>query len=115
MSLRITRPDDWHVHLRDGEPMRSVVAATARVFGRAVVMPNLSPPVTTVNAAAAYRERIVQALPADSRFAPLLTLYLTDRTSSAEIARASRSNRPLNCCAEILMATLRPRRVSTAL
>ena len=91
MSLRITRPDDWHVHLRDGEPMRSVVAATARVFGRAVVMPNLSPPVTTVNAAAAYRERIVQALPADSRFAPLLTLYLTDRTSSAEIARARAS------------------------
>src|SRR5207249_2498464 len=83
--------DDWHVHLRDGEAMRSVVAATARVFGRAVVMPNLSPPVTTVNAAAAYRERIVQALPADSRFAPLLTLYLTDRTSSAEIARARAS------------------------
>lgn len=91
MKLRIIRPDDWHLHLRDGDAMRSVVAASARVFGRAVVMPNLTPPVTTVAAAAAYRERIVGALPADSRFAPLLTLYLTDETSSAEIARARAS------------------------
>jgi dihydroorotase len=80
-TLTITRPDDWHLHLRDGEAMRSVIGATARVFGRAVVMPNLEPPVTTVAAAAAYRERIVAALPAASHFAPLLTLYLTDRTS----------------------------------
>ena len=85
-TLTITRPDDWHLHLRDGEAMRSVVGATARVFGRAVVMPNLEPPVTTVAAAAAYRERIAAALPPASRFAPLLTLYLTDNTPTAEIA-----------------------------
>jgi dihydroorotase len=90
-TLTITRPDDWHLHLRDGEPMRSVVGATARVFGRAIVMPNLEPPVTTVAAAAAYRERIAAALPAGSRFAPLLTLYLTDNTPVAEIAEARRS------------------------
>ena len=90
-TLTITRPDDWHLHLRDGEPMRSVVGATARVFGRAIVMPNLQPPVTTVAAASAYRERIAAALPKGSRFAPLLTLYLTDRTSTAEIALAKRS------------------------
>src|SRR5436305_10432312 len=90
-SLTITRPDDWHVHLRDGELMRSVVGATARAFGRAVVMPNLDPPVTTVAAAAAYRERIAAAVPSTSRFAPLLTLYLTDTTPVAEIAQARRS------------------------
>jgi dihydroorotase len=90
-SLTLIRPDDWHLHLRDGEPMRSVVGATARVFGRAVVMPNLDPPVTTVGAAAAYRERIAAALPRDSRFAPLLTLYLTDQTTAEEIAQARRS------------------------
>src|SRR5208283_2250166 len=90
-TLTITRPDDWHLHLRDGEPMRSVVGASARVFGRAVVMPNLEPPVTTVAAAAAYRERIAAALPATSHFAPLLTLYLTDDTPVAEIAEAQRS------------------------
>src|SRR5208283_3248803 len=90
-TLTITRPDDWHLHLRDGEPMRSVVGASARVFGRAVVMPNLEPPVTTVAAAAAYRERIAAALPPGSRFAPLLTLYLTDNTSAAQIQEARRS------------------------
>ena len=90
-TLTITRPDDWHLHLRDGELMRSVVGATARVFGRAVVMPNLQPPVTTVVAAAAYRERIAAALPEGSRFAPLLTLYLTDSTTPDEIALAQRS------------------------
>lgn len=90
-TLTITRPDDWHLHLRDGELMRSVVGATARVFGRAVVMPNLQPPVTTVLAAAAYRERIAAALPVGSRFAPLLTLYLTDSTTPNEIALAQRS------------------------
>ena len=90
-SLTITRPDDWHVHLRDGELMRGVVGATARAFGRAVVMPNLDPPVTTVAAAAAYRERIATALPPKSRFAPLLTLYLTDNTPAAEIGEARRS------------------------
>ena len=86
--LKITRPDDWHVHLRDGDPMRSVVGATARIFGRAVLMPNLDPPITTVAAAAAYRDRVVAALPAGSRFTPLLTLYLTDNTSPVEIERA---------------------------
>jgi dihydroorotase len=90
-TLTITRPDDWHLHLRDGEAMQSVVGATARVFGRAIVMPNLDPPVTTVAAAAAYRERIAAAVPAASRFAPLLTLYLTDNTPTAEIAAAQRS------------------------
>jgi dihydroorotase len=90
-SLTITRPDDWHLHLRDGDLMRSVVGATARVFGRAIVMPNLEPPVTTVRGAAAYRERIAAAVPAGSRFAPLLTLYLTDNTPVTEIAEARRS------------------------
>ena len=90
-TLTIVRPDDWHLHLRDGELMRSVVAASARVFGRAVVMPNLKPAVTTVAAAASYRERIAAALPRGSRFAPLMTLYLTERTTSDEIARARAS------------------------
>jgi len=89
--LTIVRPDDWHLHLRDGGAMRSVVAATARVFGRAVVMPNLKPPVTTVAAASEYRERIAAALPSTSRFAPLMTLYLTDRTTVGEIAAARAS------------------------
>jgi dihydroorotase len=91
MTLTITRPDDWHLHLRDGERMRAVVGATARTFARAVVMPNLSPPVTTVASAAAYRDRILAALPASSTFAPLMTLYLTDNTSAEEIARARAS------------------------
>jgi dihydroorotase len=91
LTLTITRPDDWHLHLRDGELMRSVVGATARVFARAVVMPNLKPPVTTVTEAAAYRERIAAALPAASRFAPLMTLYLTDNTSANQIALARAS------------------------
>ena len=91
MTLTITRPDDWHLHLRDGEMMRSVVGATARTFARAVVMPNLTPPVTTVAAAAAYRDRILAALPAGSTFAPLMTLYLTDSTPAEEIARARAS------------------------
>jgi len=91
MRLAITRPDDWHLHLRDGPALAAVVGATARVFGRAVIMPNLKPPVTTVAAAAAYRERIRAALPAGSRFEPLMTLYLTDATSADEIARARAS------------------------
>ena len=91
MTLTITRPDDWHLHLRDGEMMHSVVGATARTFARAVVMPNLTPPVTTVAAAAAYRDRILAALPAGSAFAPLMTLYLTDNTPAEEIARARAS------------------------
>jgi dihydroorotase len=86
--LTITRPDDWHVHLRDGPALAAVVAATAGSFARAIVMPNLKPPVTDVAAAAAYRDRIRAALPADAAFEPLMTLYLTDHTSASEIRRA---------------------------
>jgi len=85
--LEIRRPDDWHTHLRDGELLRLVIPYTARVFGRAVVMPNLVPPVTTREMARAYRERIQAALPADSRFAPLMTCYLTDDSDPDEIAK----------------------------
>lgn len=85
--LTIRRPDDWHVHLRDGAVMEGVVGWTARQFGRAIVMPNLSPPVTTVAAAAAYRDRIVAALPAGSGFTPLMVAYLTDGIDPDELAR----------------------------
>ena len=84
-TLTIRRPDDWHVHLRDGPVLQAVAGATARVFSRAIVMPNLRPPVTTVAAARAYRERILAALPDDSGFTPLLTAYLTDATDPLEI------------------------------
>lgn len=84
--LVIRRPDDWHVHLRDGDMLAAVVPHTARQFGRAIVMPNLSPPVTTVQQARAYRERIMTALPADTAFEPLLTAYLTDTIDPGEIA-----------------------------
>ena len=87
-SITITQPDDWHAHLRDGAQMASVVGATARQFARAIVMPNLKPPVTTARQAKAYRERILAALPKGSAFEPLMTLYLTDDTPAAEIARA---------------------------
>jgi len=87
-SLRIQRPDDWHVHLRDGAALKSVAHFTAERFGRAIVMPNLKPAVTTTELARAYRQRILAALPAASRFEPLLTLYLTDGTSADEINRA---------------------------
>jgi dihydroorotase len=90
-TVRLTRPDDWHQHLRDGVALRAVVAATAQVFGRAIVMPNLKPPITTTDAANAYRERILAALPPGNGFEPLMTLYLTDSTSADEIARAKAS------------------------
>jgi dihydroorotase len=90
-SLTLTRPDDWHIHLRDGAALRSVVPDAARQFARAIVMPNLRPPVVNVAAAAAYRERIRAARPAGSRFEPLMTLYLTDRTTPADIADARAS------------------------
>jgi len=90
-TLTLVRPDDWHLHLRDGDALAAVVGATARVFGRAMVMPNLNPPVTTVAAAARYRERILAALPEGTPFAPLMTLYLTDNTPPEEIARAKAS------------------------
>ena len=86
--LTLTRPDDWHLHLRDGAAMAAVLPCTARQFGRAIVMPNLRPPVTTAAAAVAYRHRILAALPAGSDFQPLMTLYLTDNTAPEEIARA---------------------------
>jgi dihydroorotase len=89
--LVLVRPDDWHVHLRDGPMLRAVAAATARVFARAIVMPNLRPPVTTTSAAKAYRERILAALPRGTPFEPLMTLYLTDLTTAAEIADARAS------------------------
>lgn len=90
-SLTLLRPDDWHVHLRDGDLMKSVVGATARQFARAIVMPNLKPPVVTVEQAGAYRSRILAALPAGAAFEPLMTLYLTDNTAPDEIARAKAS------------------------
>jgi dihydroorotase len=85
--LVIRRPDDWHVHLRDGDMLAAVAPYTARQFGRAIVMPNLSPPITTVEAARAYRRRILAVLPPESRFDPLMTAYLTDTISATEIAR----------------------------
>lgn len=91
MQITITRPDDWHLHLRDGEALTSVLAHTARQFGRAIVMPNLKPPVTTVEMAAAYRNRILAARPAGSNFEPLMTLYLTDNTPATEIVKAAAS------------------------
>jgi dihydroorotase len=87
-TLKITRPDDWHLHLRDGAALAAVLPATARQFARAIVMPNLRPPVTTAAAAVAYRERIQAALPAGSDFTPLMTLYLTDNLPPAEVVRA---------------------------
>jgi len=91
--IRLTRPDDWHLHLRDGAALAAVLPATANVFGRAIVMPNLRPPVTTVAAAAAYRARILAACPpaGDAEFTPLMTLYLTDNTSPDEVRRAKAS------------------------
>jgi dihydroorotase len=83
--LTIRRPDDWHVHLRDGDMLRAVVDYTARQFGRAIVMPNLSPPITTVASAEAYRRRILAALPPGSDFEPLMTCYLTDSADKSEI------------------------------
>jgi len=85
--IEIRRPDDWHVHLRDGAMLGRVAAYTARQFARAIVMPNLTPPVTTAAAAAAYRDRILAVLPADAGFTPLMTCYLTDNADAAEIAR----------------------------
>lgn len=90
-SLIITRPDDWHLHLRDGAALASVLPHSARQFGRAIVMPNLKPPVTTTKQAAAYRDRIRAALPAGMTFEPLMTLYLTDNTPPDEIRRAKDS------------------------
>ncbi|WP_321913182.1 dihydroorotase [Paraburkholderia sp. J11-2] len=90
-TLTLARPDDWHLHVRDGAMLAAVLPHTARQFGRAIIMPNLKPPVTTTEQAAAYRERILAALPAGSTFEPLMTLYLTDNTPPEEIRRAKAS------------------------
>ena len=89
MKLTITRPDDWHLHVRDGDLLKDVVPFTAQRFARAIIMPNLTPPVTTTQQALAYRERILQVIPADSNFEPLMVLYLTNNTSAEEIKRAA--------------------------
>ena len=90
-SLTLTRPDDWHLHLRDGAEMAAVLPDSAARFARAIIMPNLKPPITTVELARAYRERIVAALPPGMQFIPLMTLYLTDDMSPLEIERAKGS------------------------
>lgn len=93
MSDRLTllRPDDWHIHLRDGAVLPHTVADVARTFGRAIIMPNLVPPVRNAEQADAYRQRILAARPAGSRFEPLMVLYLTDRTQPSEIREAKAS------------------------
>ena len=91
ITLTIRRPDDWHLHVRDGDAMQAVVPHTAQQFGRAIIMPNLKPPVTITAEALAYRDRILAAVPAGSGFEPLMTLYLTDTTEAAEIHRAHAS------------------------
>ncbi len=90
-SLTITRPDDWHLHLRDGAALKAVLPDSARQFARAIVMPNLRPPVTTTELAMAYRQRILDALPQGAIFEPLMTLYLTDNTNAEEISKAKAS------------------------
>jgi dihydroorotase len=90
-TLTLHRPDDWHLHLRDGPGLAAVVGPTARVFGRAIVMPNLKPPVTSVAAAGAYRDRILAALPTGTRFEPLMTLYLTDNLPPVQVVEARAS------------------------
>jgi dihydroorotase len=92
-SITITRPDDWHLHLRDGEHLRAVLPDTARRFARAIVMPNLKPPVTTTRLALEYRGRVLAALPAGARFEPLMTLYLTDNMPASEIEQARASGK----------------------
>jgi len=92
MQITITRPDDWHLHLRDGAALVAILPHSARQFARAIIMPNLRPPVTTVAAASEYRKRILAALPAGLSFEPLMTLYLTDNTPADEIRRAAASD-----------------------
>ena len=87
-SIRLIRPDDWHLHVRDGEALRTTVPHTARQFARAIIMPNLKPPVTTLKAARDYRQRILDALPTGSDFEPLMTLYLTDTVPVDEVKKA---------------------------
>ena len=90
-KITITHPDDWHLHLRDGPALKAVLPDTARQFARAIVMPNLRPPVTATELATAYRQRILEALPKGAKFEPLMTLYLTDNTPAEEIKKAKAS------------------------
>lgn len=96
-TLTLTRPDDWHLHVRDGAALHAVVPHSARQFARAIIMPNLRPPVVTTEHALAYRTRILEAVPTGCQFQPLMTLYLTDHTSPAEIARARASGCVVAC------------------
>jgi len=91
MKITLTQPDDWHLHLRDGEALAAVAAHSARRFARAIVMPNLNPPVTTTDMARSYRQRILDAVPSGMGFEPLMTLYMTDRLTSAEVIKAKQS------------------------
>ena len=94
--LKIRRPDDWHLHLRDGDMLKTVVPYTSEIYGRAIVMPNLAPPVTTVEAAVAYRQRILDAVPAGHDFTPLMTCYLTDSLDPNELEQNfTRQTQPL--------------------
>jgi dihydroorotase len=97
LQLTIRRPDDWHLHLRDGAALAAVLPYTAQRFARAVIMPNLLPPVTTTAAALAYRQRIVALLPPGADFTPLMTLYLTDQTTPVEIDRAAATGAVVGC------------------
>ncbi|MFZ1643498.1 MAG: dihydroorotase [Candidatus Contendobacter sp.] len=96
-TLALTRPDDWHLHIRDDAAMRAVIPHSARQFARAIIMPNLRPPVTTTEQALAYRARILEAIPPGLAFQPLMTLYLTDNTPPAEIGRAKDSGAVTAC------------------
>ena len=89
--LTILRPDDWHIHLRDGAVLQHTVADAARMFSRAIIMPNLVPPARNVAEAGEYRQRILDAVPANRQFEPLMTLYLTDQTSAADVQAAKAS------------------------
>ncbi|MGB7412798.1 MAG: dihydroorotase [Thermosynechococcaceae cyanobacterium] len=91
-TLTLTQPDDWHLHVRDGEVLKAVLPHTVRQFARAIIMPNLKPPVRSVADAAAYRDRIIAAIPAGKQFEPLMTLYLTDNTSPEDIIAAKASS-----------------------
>ncbi len=91
MKIILVRPDDWHLHLRDDAAMAAVVSASARCFSRAIIMPNLKPPITRVEQALAYRQRILAALPADTLFQPMMTLYLTDNTAPSEIEKLAQT------------------------
>src|SRR5574343_1187436 len=90
-KLTFTRPDDWHLHVRNGAILKTVIAHTARQFARAIIMPNLKPPVTSVEQALIYRDEILAALPQDSTFQPLMTLYLTGNTSAADVQQVAES------------------------